>query len=246
MEEQTVVMDYTNQSQLGSFSVLSKKERKALKKQHQQEARKREARNRVFTYIGVVAFIIAVVGLVIWVGINKTKQQTDIETSSSVGKFSPDFSLPSTTGEKITLSDFKDKKNILIYFHEGLSCDPCIQQIPELEKSMDEFDKLNIQVLAISGVDSIDELKQSLDRFGIKKIPLLSYTNARTEKDYNLLPHSMAMGRRAGHTFVLVGTDGKILWRKDYWPDYGMMTSRGTMFVNSPEIVGEVKKALNK
>jgi peroxiredoxin len=34
-----------------------------------------------------------------------------------VGKKAPDFSLPSTTGEKITLSQFRGKKAVLVEFY---------------------------------------------------------------------------------------------------------------------------------
>lgn len=229
-----------------SFYNLSKKERKALKRQLEQEVKMVDARNRRLRRIAIIAVVIAVIGLIGWVSINKGKQQAAIQAASSVGGEAPNFSLPATTGETITLSEFKGKKNVLIYFHEGLSCDPCMQQVPELEKSLDEFEKLNIEVLAISGVDNVDQLKQSLDRFGIKKIPLLSYTPANTEVDYDLTRFSMGMGRRAGHTFILVDKNGKIVWRKDYWPARGHMVAGGTMFVEAKEIVGEVNNALSK
>jgi cytochrome oxidase Cu insertion factor (SCO1/SenC/PrrC family) len=34
-----------------------------------------------------------------------------------VGDKAPDFELPSTTGEKISLSQFKGKKNVLLQFY---------------------------------------------------------------------------------------------------------------------------------
>lgn len=194
--------------------------------------------------IGVILITITilVVGVVF---LSKGTGSSEVARAST-GSDAPNFTLPSTTGQEINLADYKGKKNVLIYFHEGLTCDPCMQQIPELEKSPDEFEKLEVEVLAVSGVDSVGDLKQGLDRFGIRKTPLLSYTNANTEIDYDLTRFSMGMGRRAGHTFILVDKNGKIVWRKDYWPSRGHMVAGGTMFVSSSEILGEVKKALNK
>lgn len=55
----------------------------------------------------------------------------------------------------------------------------------------------------------------------------------------------MGMQRRAGHTFVLVGTNGKILWRKDYYQGDGMNgPSSNTMFVKGSDILTAVQKAL--
>ena len=36
-----------------------------------------------------------------------------------IGQPAPDFTLPSTTGEKISLSQFKGKKHVLIQFYKA-------------------------------------------------------------------------------------------------------------------------------
>ena len=36
---------------------------------------------------------------------------------SEVGQLAPDFTLPSHSGEPITLSDFRGKKNVVLSFH---------------------------------------------------------------------------------------------------------------------------------
>lgn len=234
----------TPKSQSELFHNLSKKERKVLKRQLEHETQKNNARNRFLKRIAIISVIIAVVGFVIWWGVTKSNQQATVVASSNVGAQAPNFSLPATTGKTITLADYKDKKNVMIYFHEGLSCDPCIQQIPELQKRLPEFEKMNIEVLAVA-YDQVDKQKETAQRLSIT-IPMLSYYNASTENDYNLTPFSMAMGRRAGHTFVLVDKSGKIIWRKDYWPGHGMSVSNGKMFVDAQEIVDNVKTVLNK
>lgn len=190
----------------------------------------------------VVTVAIVVLGVLLF-------SKTSVGTSSSnkkaiAGNSAPDFTLPSTENQTVTLSSFKGNKNVLIFFHEGLSCDPCMQQMPELEKVTDEFEKMNVEVLYVT-FDPIDQSKEAISRFGIKN-PILSYNSASTEVDYNLTNYSMGMARRAGHTFVLVDINGQIIWRKDYWPGFGHMVAGGTMFVSSNEILNEVKKSLNK
>ncbi len=187
---------------------------------------------------------IAIVALGVLLFSKSYSQNPTSGAKVAAGIIAPDFTLPSTEDQTVTLSSFRGKRNVLIFFHEGLSCDPCMQQMPALEKVADEFEKMNVELLYVT-FDPVDQSKEAKNRFGIKK-PILSYNQATTEVDYDLTNYSMDMGRRAGHTFILVDTNGQIIWRKDYWPGRGHMISGGTMFVSPSEIVEEVKKTLNK
>ncbi len=40
-----------------------------------------------------------------------------VATALDVGETAPDFTLPSTTGEKISLSQFRGKKHVLLEFY---------------------------------------------------------------------------------------------------------------------------------
>jgi peroxiredoxin Q/BCP len=196
----------------------------------------------------VAGIVIAVIVFIGWWGVNLNKDQSNQTASvsgvigSKAGNIAPDFTLPATTGGSITLSDFRSKKNVLLYFNEGLSCQPCWEQIPEVEKYFEEFEKMNVELVTVA-LDPVDQWKETIDHYKIRT-PVLSYESARTEYDYDLLRYSMGMGRRAGHTFILVGTDGKILWRKDYWPSRGHMVAGGTMFVEGQYIAQAVKEHL--
>lgn len=199
---------------------------------------------KVLKTVSILLVLGGIVGLIGWQGVRLNRQQASIVASSSQGGFAPDFELPATTGGRIGLSDYRGKENVFLYFHEGLSCQPCWEQIPELEKALPEFEKMNIVLLSIA-LDPVDQWKDTIDQYRIKT-PILSYQDSNTEQTYNLLPYSMGMGRRAGHTFVLVDKDGVIKWRRDYWPSRGHMVAGGTMFVEAKYIVEAVEKALNQ
>ena len=48
----------------------------------------------------------------VWMGAS-----VGVATAVEVGEHAPDFTLPSTTGEKISLSQFRGKKNVLVEFY---------------------------------------------------------------------------------------------------------------------------------
>jgi len=45
------------------------------------------------------------------------QQPSPPKKSLKVGEPAPDFTLPTTTGEKVKLSDFKGKKNVVLAFY---------------------------------------------------------------------------------------------------------------------------------
>ena len=51
----------------------------------------------------------------------------------------------------------------------------------------------------------------------------------------------MMAGSTNGHTFIVVGPDGKIRWRADYGgaPDY-------TMYVPTPDLLADMRAGLEK
>jgi peroxiredoxin Q/BCP len=190
---------------------------------------------------GVIAIIL---GIFIVISSETTPNATysDIATQ---GMVAPDFNLPSDQGGMVRLSSFRGKQNVLIYFGEGLTCDPCMQQMPELDQYIPQFNKLNVKLLFVA-FDSPSDMKKAVAQYNLQT-PVLSYENANTDQEYNLEANSMGMGRRAGHTFVLVGTNGKILWRKDYYAGEGMnVPSTDTMYVGGSQILAQVQKALGE
>jgi cytochrome oxidase Cu insertion factor (SCO1/SenC/PrrC family) len=49
--------------------------------------------------------------------IANAQRPTPPKTNLKVGDAAPDFTLPSTAGEKVKLSDFKGKKNVVLAFY---------------------------------------------------------------------------------------------------------------------------------
>ena len=70
-----------------------------------------------------------------------------------VGEIAPDFELPASGNRTVKLSDFRGNKNVLLAFYPFAFSPLCSLQLPGLQQSLSEFQKLNTAVLGIS-VDS--------------------------------------------------------------------------------------------
>ncbi|HMK35031.1 MAG TPA: redoxin domain-containing protein [Desulfomonilaceae bacterium] len=74
-----------------------------------------------------------------------------------VGDTAPDFTLPSVSGEKISLGQYRGKKNVLISFVPAAWTPVCSQQWPGYNIAKDMFDGNDTVLLGIT-VDNIPTL----------------------------------------------------------------------------------------
>ncbi len=73
------------------------------------------------------------------------------------GQPAPDFTLPAVSGKKITLSDYRDQRNVVISFVPAAFTPVCSDQWPGYNLVKDMFDETNAVLLGIS-VDNIPTL----------------------------------------------------------------------------------------
>ena len=161
--------------------------------------------------------------------------------SPGPGDPAPPLTLPSTNGGTFELASYKGKKQVLLYFQEGLTCQPCWDQLTAIQKDMPKFRALGIGPIVSITTDSIGQIEQKVKDEAIK-IPVLgdvgaqfSGANAWGTNKYQM----QMMGERNGHTFILVGKDGRIRWRADYGgaPKY-------TMFVPDDTLLADLRKGM--
>ena len=139
-----------------------------------------------------------------------------------VGEQAPDFSLPSTTGDTVALDGFRGE-SVLLYFQEGLMCQPCWDQLKDIEGNREAFTALGVDAIVSVTHDPIDALRQKVELEGIRS-PVLSDPDLSVSKKYETYKYGMMGGSTNGHSFILVGPDGEIQWRADYGgePEYTM------------------------
>lgn len=162
--------------------------------------------------------------------------------SPGPGKPAPPIDLPSTTGGTFKLAASKGRETVLLYFQEGLTCQPCWDQLVAMEQDAAKFRALGIGRIVSITTDPLDLIEQKVQDEGIS-FPVLSDPTAKVSDTYDARAYSMTWMRphRNGHTFILVGKDGRIMWRADYGgkPKY-------TMFVPDEVLLARLSSALGK
>ncbi len=133
--------------------------------------------------------------------------------SPGPGQRAPGFTLAASTGGRVSLSQYRGK-SVLLFFQEGLTCQPCWNQITDLEKHAVQLRAAGIgRVISVTG-DPAGPVAQKARDMGLT-IPVLSDPGLTVSRAYHATRYTMMDGRD-GHTFILVGPDGKIRWRADY------------------------------
>jgi peroxiredoxin len=101
-----------------------------------------------------------------------------------IGDKAPDFTLFNQDGEPVTLSSFKGKKVIVLFF-PAANTGVCTKEMCTFRDDLKIFEKLNAQVLGIS-VDTHFALKMFQEKNNYN-FPLLSDFNKKVIKDYDVV-----------------------------------------------------------
>lgn len=191
-------------------------------------ARARQAaRRRLLTRVGLGTIVAVAVLFVIFTAGDKsggTGPRFDVG-SPGPGEMAPTFALASTTGGTYDLAAARGK-DVLLYFQEGIGCQPCWDQIRDIERNMGEFEDLGVDEFVSITVNRLDANRQKAADEGLST-PVLSDPTISLGETYSANQYGMMGGSTYGHSFVLVGPDGRIRWRADYGgaPDYTMYVS---------------------
>jgi len=97
----------------------------------------------------------------------------------------PDFTLKNTEGEEITLSDFRNSKNVVLLFFPLAFTSTCTEELCTTRDNMKFYESLDAKVMGIS-VDSFFTLKEFKKAENLN-FTLLSDFNRRVSEQYNSL-----------------------------------------------------------
>lgn len=189
-------------------------------RREQERAQARRRTRRVAWAAGMAVVIIAVAAMLF----------TSRSTSTSATRPAPDFTLPTTAGATVTLSDYRGR-NVLLYFSEGAGCQSCLVQMAQLEKDEAAFDRAGLTVLPIV-MNTKDQITADMRANGVTTPFLLD--DGTVSKAYDTLGKGMHAGL-PGHSFVLVDGTGTQRWHGDY----------PSMWLAPADLLKEVDRALN-
>ena len=124
----------------------------------------------------------------------------------ALGKQAPDFTLPMTAETNERLADITNDSNAIIVFFRGYWCPFCKHQLKDYESLLDEMEKKNIRLIAISP-DTIDDTIEFAKQFD-QRMLFLADTNSDVIREYGILkddklPHPAT---------IFVDRTGSILW----------------------------------
>jgi peroxiredoxin Q/BCP len=110
-----------------------------------------------------------------------------------------------------------------------------------IQKDMAKFRALGIGPIVSVTTDPIDQIEQKVKDEGIT-IPVLADVGATysSPSAWGTNRYQMQMmGDRNGHSFILIGKNGRIRWRADYGgaPKY-------TMFVPDDTLLADLRKGM--
>jgi len=146
-----------------------------------------------------------------------------------VGDPAPDFSLPGTGGRTFSLSEYRGRP-VVIVFYPGDNTPVCTKQLNSYTSDIGDFSEVNAQILALSPQDV-----ESHEGFSAKQggfaFPLLADTDKQVGKAYGILG-PLGFYRRSA--FVV---DGEGIIR------YAHRAVSGMTYRSTDELVKAVREA---
>ena len=124
----------------------------------------------------------------------------------AVGSPAPDFTLPSTSGQSVTLSALRGK-NVLLAFFPLAFTSTCTAELCAMSEDYGRFQRGNTVVLPIS-VDSVPTLREFKTKESMA-VDLLSDFHREVSRSYGVLHEAKFFSNRA---YILIDGTGAVRW----------------------------------
>ena len=202
---------------------------------------------------GIAAALLVVAGVLVATRLGSPKSSQP-STGSSVGasaagrfRFAvgdpgpgleaPPIVLPASNGETFDLATHRGK-GVLLYFQEGIGCQPCWDQMRDYATAAGMFRAVGVDEFVTITSNPVSLLARKMRQDGIGGI-VLADTDLAVSKTYHANDYGMMGTSTDGHSFVFVDAKGIIRWRADYGgsPDF-------TMYVPPTNLLADLRVGL--
>ncbi len=127
----------------------------------------------------------------------------------AIGSMAPDFELVNQHGQKISLSSFQGKKNVVVIFYPFAFSGICTGELCALRDDLAAFQNEKVELISIS-CDPMYANKVFAEQEGYKFQVLSDFwPHGDIAKAYGVFDENRGCATRGS---FIIGTDGKIKW----------------------------------
>jgi peroxiredoxin len=194
---------------------VHKQAQRAERLRREEQARRNERHQRTtrragYAAVGLIAAALVTVAVVAGGG----SGSSPAGQSTASGDIAPAFALTDVvSGKQVTLHSLAGHRTLL-FFSEGVGCQPCMVQAANLQNSKG-LTSARIKLVSIT-TDTPGNLAQAASQYGIRT-PMLADPTTRMSAAYGMLAHGgMQHPGEDGHAFMLLDPNGRVLWHQAY------------------------------
>ncbi len=125
--------------------------------------------------------------------------------SVGVGDVAPDFTLPSGDGGSVSLSDFRGKSEVVLFFYPKDNSPACTAEVCSFRDSYEAFREAGAEVIGVSA-DSVDSHRQFASALNVS-FPILSDAKQELRKLYGV---PKTLGLIPGRVTYLIDKQGVV------------------------------------
>jgi peroxiredoxin Q/BCP len=154
------------------------------------------------------------------------------------GKAAPAFTLTDQDGSKVSLSQFKGKQAVVLYFYPKDDTPGCTKEACGFRDFNRELQKLGVAVLGVSA-DSEASHGKFIAKYKLN-FPLLSDPERKVMTAYGAYGEKMMYGKKTVgviRSTVLIGKDGKV---KKHWARVASAEKHPEQVLNAVRELGAI------
>ena len=128
---------------------------------------------------------------------------------AKIGSLAPDFKLLATNGQNVSLTDFRAKNNVIVFFIRETTCPQCRTHVAQLGRMYEQFKEAGTEVIVILG-EGIEKAREYANEIGLP-FPILCDPDRAVYNLYELEKYFLLFQRTAS---LVVDKDGIVRYLK--------------------------------